>query len=187
MALGVEWSRRRTHKEIAVLIRFDAIGEPGELGVGKNLGPASQVEAGLRSEIRELNSDRHGGRYARKQRTPVCFFCRSKRHRAAKPQPNARPRRRARARMRQGNCSNQKRVINLPATALDREWFRRLTSTTKNSIECAACLDALRRLRLLRLALALRAPAGCSATDCCTGELGATSRTFAAVDPSMSE
>jgi len=62
LVLGVERSRRRTHKEIAMPICLDAIREPGELGVGKNLGPASQVEAGLRSEIRKLNGDRHWGK-----------------------------------------------------------------------------------------------------------------------------
>jgi hypothetical protein len=42
-------------------ICLDAIGEPGEVRVTKNLSPTSQVEPGLRSEIWKLDGDRHAG------------------------------------------------------------------------------------------------------------------------------
>jgi hypothetical protein len=65
LALAVERSRRRTHKKVAVLIGLDAIGELRELRVSQDLGPASQVEPGLRREVRQLDSDRHGETYAK--------------------------------------------------------------------------------------------------------------------------
>jgi hypothetical protein len=59
LAFTVEGSRRRAHEDVAVLVGLDAVGEPGELGIGKDLSPASHVEAGLRGEVRKLDSDRH--------------------------------------------------------------------------------------------------------------------------------
>jgi hypothetical protein len=52
LALAVERSRRRTHKEVAVLIGLDAIGELRKLRVSQDLGPAGQVELGLRRKVR---------------------------------------------------------------------------------------------------------------------------------------
>jgi len=62
LALAVERSWRRTHKEMAVLIGLDAIREFRELPVGQDRGPTSQVEPGLRSEVRKLYGNRHGER-----------------------------------------------------------------------------------------------------------------------------
>ena len=53
-----------------VAISLDAIGEPGEVRVTKNLCPTGQVESGLRSEIWKLDSDRHEGNDTPK--TKVC-------------------------------------------------------------------------------------------------------------------
>ena len=41
-------------------ISLDAIGNLGEARVSKNLGPTSQIESGLQSEIR-IDGNRHGG------------------------------------------------------------------------------------------------------------------------------
>ena len=45
-------------------ISLDAIGQPGQFGVSQDLDPARQVEGGLRSEVRKLDSDRHGTKIA---------------------------------------------------------------------------------------------------------------------------
>jgi len=48
-------------------ICLNAIWKSGECGISQELGPARDVDLGLRNALRELNSDRrHGGRYARK-------------------------------------------------------------------------------------------------------------------------
>jgi hypothetical protein len=60
LATGVTESGRRTHEDASEAIGLDAIGELGELGISQDLGPARQVEAGLRGEVRKLDSDRHG-------------------------------------------------------------------------------------------------------------------------------
>jgi conjugative transfer signal peptidase TraF len=61
LAFPVERSWRRAHDDVAVLVGLDAVGEPGELRIGQDLGPASDVKARLRSQIGKLDSDRHGG------------------------------------------------------------------------------------------------------------------------------
>jgi len=61
--VGESW--RRTHKDTAKPIGLKPIRELRELGVSKEFAPASQVEHGLRLEIRELNAGRPLGRYAR--------------------------------------------------------------------------------------------------------------------------
>jgi hypothetical protein len=48
-----------THEDVAVPIRLHAVWEPGELGIGQELGPAGEVEPGLRLNIGELDGDRH--------------------------------------------------------------------------------------------------------------------------------
>jgi len=68
LAVSVKRSWRRSHKEVTVLIGLDAIGELSELRVGQDLGPTSQVELGLRSEIRKLNGDRHGTKIHQKRK-----------------------------------------------------------------------------------------------------------------------
>ena len=65
LALAMEWSRRRTHEDVAMLVGLYAVGELSEGRVGQNLGPTSQVNPGLRGEIGKLDSDRHWGKYAR--------------------------------------------------------------------------------------------------------------------------
>ena len=47
-------------------IGLDPVWELRELLVGQDLGPSSQVEAGLRSEIRKLDSDRHKAKIRQK-------------------------------------------------------------------------------------------------------------------------
>ena len=60
LALAMERGRGRTHEDVAILIGLDAIRKPGELLISQTLGPARQVEGGLRTEVRTLNGDRHG-------------------------------------------------------------------------------------------------------------------------------
>jgi hypothetical protein len=66
LAVPMKGSRRRTHKEVTVLIGLDAIGKLSELRVGQDLGPTSQVEPSLRSEIGKLNGDRHARKIRQK-------------------------------------------------------------------------------------------------------------------------
>lgn len=62
----------RTHKDVAMLIGLDTVGEFGKKMVGQNLGPARHVEPCLRNEIWQCNCDRHEAkesmRMASKQR-----------------------------------------------------------------------------------------------------------------------
>jgi len=44
---------------MSVPIGLHTVWKPGELRISQEFGPASEVEAGLRLEIRELNGDRH--------------------------------------------------------------------------------------------------------------------------------
>jgi hypothetical protein len=66
LAVGVHEARRGRHKDMSMPIGLDPVGELREVLVGQDLGPSSQVEPGLRNEIRKLDSDRHGGAYTRK-------------------------------------------------------------------------------------------------------------------------
>ena len=59
LAFAVERSWRRTHEDVTVLVGLDAVRELCEFGIGQDPGPASEVEAGLGLEIRELDRDRH--------------------------------------------------------------------------------------------------------------------------------
>ena len=45
-------SWRRTHEDASVAIGLDPVREPGELGVSQDLGPAIQVDPGLRCKVR---------------------------------------------------------------------------------------------------------------------------------------
>ena len=45
-------SWRRTHEDASVAIGLDPVREPDELGVSQDLGPAIQVEPGLRCKVR---------------------------------------------------------------------------------------------------------------------------------------
>ena len=62
LAAAMPRSRWGTHEDAAVLIGLDAIREFRELPVGQDRGPTSQVEPGLRSEVRKLYGNRHGER-----------------------------------------------------------------------------------------------------------------------------
>ena len=76
LAVPMKRSWRRSHKEVTVLVGLDAIGELRELGIGQDLGPTTQVERGLRSEIRKLNADRHARKIHQKRKRskrPVQF------------------------------------------------------------------------------------------------------------------
>jgi hypothetical protein len=64
ICVGERW--RRTHKDTAKPIGLKPIRELRELGVSKEFAPASQVEHGLRLEIRELHAGRHAGKIRRK-------------------------------------------------------------------------------------------------------------------------
>jgi hypothetical protein len=59
LAASMTKSWRRAHEDVSVSIGLDAIGQLGEGRIGQDFGPTSQVEFGLRSEIRELDGDRH--------------------------------------------------------------------------------------------------------------------------------
>ena len=72
LAPAMERSGWRTHKDVAMLIGLDTVGEFGKKRVGQNLGPARHVEPCLRNEIWQCNCDRHEAkesmRMASKQR-----------------------------------------------------------------------------------------------------------------------
>ena len=72
LAPAVERSGWRTHKDVAMLIGLDTVGEFGKKGVDQNLGPARHVEPCLRNQIWQCNCDRHEAkestRMASKQR-----------------------------------------------------------------------------------------------------------------------
>jgi hypothetical protein len=55
-----------SHEDMPMAISLDAIGNLDETRVTKNLGPTSQIESGLQSEIRKLDGDRHKGRIRQK-------------------------------------------------------------------------------------------------------------------------
>jgi hypothetical protein len=55
------------HEDTTVLISLDAIRQLSELRISEDLGPTSQVKPGLRLKIRELDSDRHGQYYTRRE------------------------------------------------------------------------------------------------------------------------
>jgi len=67
LAVGVGESWRLTHDDMSMPIGLDPVGELGEVLVGQDLGPARQVESGLRSEIRKLNGDRHATKIHQKR------------------------------------------------------------------------------------------------------------------------
>src|SRR5271157_4521055 len=68
LAVGVPEARRGRHKDMSMPISLDPVGELREILVGQDLGPSSQVEPGLRSEIRKFNSDRHATKIHQKRK-----------------------------------------------------------------------------------------------------------------------
>ena len=59
LAVGVHEARRGRHKDMSMPIGLDPIWELRELLVGQELGPAGEVEPGLRLNIGQLDGDRH--------------------------------------------------------------------------------------------------------------------------------
>jgi hypothetical protein len=68
LAVGVHEARRGCHKDMSMPISLDPVGKLREILVGQDLGPSSQVEPGLRSEIRKLNGDRHATKIHQKRK-----------------------------------------------------------------------------------------------------------------------
>jgi hypothetical protein len=68
LAVGVGESWRWTHDDMSMPVGLDPVGELSELRVGQDLGPTSQVEPGLRSEIWKLNGDRHARKIHQKRK-----------------------------------------------------------------------------------------------------------------------
>jgi hypothetical protein len=50
---------RGRHEDMSVLVGLHSVRELDELRIGKNLGPTSQVKLGLRSEVWQLDGNRH--------------------------------------------------------------------------------------------------------------------------------
>ena len=68
LAPAMDRSRRRTHKDVAMLIGFNAIRESGEGGISQDLGPAREIKLRLRIQVRQLNGDRHDRGYAKNRK-----------------------------------------------------------------------------------------------------------------------
>jgi len=68
LAVGVQEARRGRHKDVSMPISLDPVGELREILVGQDLGPSSQVEPRLRSEIRKFNGDRHATKIHQKRK-----------------------------------------------------------------------------------------------------------------------
>jgi hypothetical protein len=60
LPVTMDWSWRRSHNQVPMLIGLDAIGELGKLGVSEDLGPARKVRLGLCGQVRQLDRNRHG-------------------------------------------------------------------------------------------------------------------------------
>jgi hypothetical protein len=70
LAVGVSESWRWTHDDMSMPVGLDPVGELSELRLGHDLRPTSQIEPGLRSEIRKLNSDRHARKIHNARKEP---------------------------------------------------------------------------------------------------------------------
>jgi hypothetical protein len=68
LAPAMDRSRRRTHKDVAMLIGFNAIRESGDGGISQDLGPAREIKLRLRIQVRQLNGDRHDRGYAKNRK-----------------------------------------------------------------------------------------------------------------------
>ena len=68
LALAVRMRKawRRSHQDMSVPIGLDPVWELSQSRIRAEFSPASQVEAGLRLEIRELDCDRHAGKIRQK-------------------------------------------------------------------------------------------------------------------------
>ena len=66
LAVRVRKTWRRSREYMPVSIGLDPVGELGQFRIGHDLGPASEVEAGLSLEIRELDRDGHAGKIRQK-------------------------------------------------------------------------------------------------------------------------
>ena len=68
LAPAMDRSRRRTHKDVAMLVGFNAMREFGECGISEYLGPTGEIKLGLKFQVRQLNGDGHGGNVRQKRR-----------------------------------------------------------------------------------------------------------------------
>jgi hypothetical protein len=68
LAPAMDRSRRRTHKDVAMLVTFNTMREFGECGISEYLGPTREIKLGLKFQVRQLNSDGHGGNVRQKRR-----------------------------------------------------------------------------------------------------------------------
>jgi hypothetical protein len=68
LAPAMDRSRRRTHKDVAMLIGFNAIWESGEGGISQDLGPSREIKLRLRIQVRQLDGDSHDRGYAKKMK-----------------------------------------------------------------------------------------------------------------------
>jgi hypothetical protein len=68
LAPAMDRSGRRAHKDVAMLIGFNAMREPGECGISQHLGPTGEIKPGLRFQVRQLDDDRHDGKVRQKKK-----------------------------------------------------------------------------------------------------------------------
>ena len=61
-------SWRRAHEDVAMAIGLNAMRESGKCRISQYLGPAREIDLGLRNALRELNGDRHVGRIRQKKK-----------------------------------------------------------------------------------------------------------------------
>jgi hypothetical protein len=66
LAAGMAKAGWRSHDDVSVAIGLDAVRQPSQPGVLRELDPASQVEGSLRLEIRKFDADRHHVKIRRK-------------------------------------------------------------------------------------------------------------------------
>jgi hypothetical protein len=82
----------RAHENVAMTVGFDATFDPGQVPIGEQLGPAPQVERGLRLLLGQFDRQcRHGGKLSpplRLRQGRCCGMSRPMRARgAARPEP----------------------------------------------------------------------------------------------------
>jgi hypothetical protein len=66
LAIGVQKTRWGSHDDTPVSIGLDPVGECGESRICQDFRPACKVQARLRFEVRQLDSDRHAGKIRQK-------------------------------------------------------------------------------------------------------------------------
>ena len=69
LVASMTWSGRWAHNDVAVAVRFDAALDLGQLRIGEQFGPTTQVEGRLRLVLRKLDGQcRHARKLAFGQR-----------------------------------------------------------------------------------------------------------------------